>query len=480
MMSMKKKTWSEILLILMIDLILVSFFPTTNAVTNETEWRNITDKPHTFVYQIKLREIEPSEALSEWEYVKDDMLGPISIKVLHFPINVSSISMDLILRSKEGREIYRKDNITFTNTNQEFIDLSAFIRLNESGIWSLEIGFKINPLAPFNQSEIISVWEYSGSKDKLCYSSKLLKIIETGLPAAFSITKRLTVYTVTDYALIRSARASEITAKTNKDLIVWQKGAFSAMIISAIATAFMAFWTFLSIRETKKERKRDSIKQIIAKAIKEGIHQFKYFERNINKIKRGSIDPLPRFIAPLTRSYLRDFRLECPRIFEKIYQFLEDLKNYDQRCDDILSKIRNKLSDEWRKIYGLDTFINELMKEDKINGSIDSFFDEELLSPLAESIALQEYRGDSKYSKKVWDNFKKELLEIRKKEEISKKLTEISDLVEKMEKYLSLSAKLKREKEKLMKKYNIYNYEIEGIEKEHPIQTFSPEGGMIY
>lgn len=361
---MKTTKGNKLLIAFLLFLILNTFYQDcTNAETNEIRWEDVEDKSHSFVFKLELNRSIYTEHLLHDEFVYNDIIGPVRFKVMNFPINVSSISYGIAMISPSRIEVYNIQG-KCTNKSRIFTDLSASIRLNESGVWFRELTFEINPTESYKQDEKVLIYEYIGEHDKLNADSQLRKVTTLGMKGAILIKNGLPVYTLAEYAGIRSARASEEAAieqsknaKANRELVNWQIRATIAMGVTAGATISLAIITVIvtykNIGETRKERKRESMKKLIGWLMDKAILEFKELKDAFKKIEDlGDTIPLPSRLnlSSLKRKGWNDFRREMPNYFNEIQKYLKVKDKYRKKlkeCKDnsVLIKTAEELAD---------------------------------------------------------------------------------------------------------------------------------------
>jgi len=465
-------------------------YPSCSGEKNIVNWENVQDKNHSFVFELEVNHSLPSlviENLSDYEFLYNEKIAPIRFSILHFPSNVTSITVGLEIISPTGRIVYA-NQWECQNKSRVFIDCTDAILLNESGIWQREWSFRAKS---GEYDRFIEVYENIDEKDKLADESKIKYL---GYGSAFEIRDRWFVYTLSEYtALIiaranrEAAKASEESAKANKDALSLQKNAIDITSIAAIATAVMAVATAVMARYTKKsaeesakmakytkqaneelqkEIKKPGIIKMIAFAINPSILEFTKLKEAVEEIKEGHISDLPNTLkaSDLDISYWKDFRKEFKILFEKIQKYLEDKEKYTERLENTIMKIKEILEIKKETIEGLEDFLEEMTVKYNYHLGVDAFFDSISIS-LARDILYLEYAGINYHSKKVFEKFKEEWLKIREEEPVKEEIVTLIEMGGKFNNYVKLIDELREERNELMEDYKLQYTDIEVCEQ---------------
>jgi len=373
-----------------------------------------------------------SESITHIQIYLLDSTSKISLEELIFvsptgykkPLSLTDISEKSVVL---GAKLYQVNNV----------DAFHPLTFNETGIWRVNI--ELNKTA--------HLFEYDGPLLDFNDRSKVM-------PLNYG-AKGLEVLTSSAVQQLRSAKASE-------RLLSWQVRATIVMIFTAIATASMAGFTLWNIEERRKEDKREGIKQMIVRAImKEGIPQFRALKEDLDAIIGGYVTK-PRYMLSSLRSdsYWKDFRQTNPETFDRICNFSKAVATYTKNWEECKSEIMEELKARRAKVPGLDKFLEDYVRKENISSSYVEFF-EKILPLIATCILDQKCEAMNKYAKYIFEKFKKEFLEIRKKDYINAKIENLIQLAKEMRKYVELGKKLEKIKEKQIKKYNITHWEID-------------------
>lgn len=445
-----------------------------NAETNEIRWEDVEDKSHSFVFKLELNSSIYTEHLLRNEFVYDDLISKVRLKVMNFPTNVSSISSIIEMISPSRIKVFNTQVELKDKT--DYAHLDPRIRLNESGVWFRKLTFEINPVESYEENEVMVIYEYIDEQDKLIGDSQLIKITTLGMNGTVSIENGLPVYTLAEYAGIRSARASEEAAieqsknaKANEELLKWEKRATIFMGVTAGATIFLAIITvvvtYKNIGETRKERKRESIKKLIGWLMDKAILEFKELRDALKKIEGGYIIPLPNrlYLSSLQVTHWNGFRREMPNYFNEIQKYLKMKDKYMKKLKECKDKIEDAIKIKKEGIKSLNPFLKRLVTEKQIQMGPELYFEKKIIKFLAESILHQEGRGGA-YSQKVFEEFEDEWLKIRKENtSISENISALIKIAKGLEDYICLGPELETERDKLMEKYDINDIEIPTI-----------------
>ncbi len=478
MMKIRSKV---LLIVFLIFLILSTFHQNyTSAKVDEVRWGDIEDKENAFVFKVELISFRDKEYLLADEFLLNERICGLHFKILNFPANVSSISFTIILKNQSEIKVYDYKNEATKNTSFN-ITIGPNVKLNESGLWFLELIFTIYATESISSPDS-SVGVYRGENDELNKDSDIRKVGAWPLDSSFSLPPiEISVYTMGEYAQIRAARAAEEaafqqskSAKASEKLLSWQRIAVTITFIAAIATALMAIYTKKLAKYTKqaneefqKERKKPGIMAMIAFAINPSISEFKKLKEVVEKIKEGYISDLPSAlkVSDLDKSYWKDFRKDFKNLFKKVQKYLEDREKYTERLEKTITKIKEILKIKKETIEGLEDFLEEMTVKYKCKFGAGAFFNS-IASSLAKDILYQEYAGTNYYSKKVFEKFKEEWLKIREEEPIREEIVTLIEMGDKFDNYIKLIDELEEERNKLMKDYDIKYTDIKLYEQE--------------
>lgn len=258
---LRKNLLLTVVIIFLISSIFYSKY--TSADENEIRWADVKDRSCAFVFKLELVPSLITDYLQQYEFVQEDQISPIRLRVLHFPDNVTSVSINVTIISPTGYTVYH-NRFEFKKT-ANWTDYNSFT-LNESGVWSRKLSFKGTPT---DQANNVWVYEYIDEKNKLTNESELKKLGTLPL----GIRRIFRVYTLSQYAAIITSRANVEVARLQHEsvnisekLLNEQKNAADAMWWTAIGTISLAIATVVGVLVSRFYRK-DTIK------IKRDVHK---------------------------------------------------------------------------------------------------------------------------------------------------------------------------------------------------------------
>jgi len=288
------------------------------------------------------------------------------------------------------------------------------LTFNEEGTWIVELQSNISNIM-FFESDILTLNFDNNSKITDLHGR--LKGIEVIPP---SVTQ-----------LIRSANANEDLVKS-----------------------------YRSVQYSKREKRRESIKNIILRVIEKGIDEFKNLDHQIQRIKQGELVGLPKYIyLSDTHSILNgaawgDFAREDEELFKNIEKYLEKKAEYLKTRNNCRELIKEHLA----KNDALMDEITATLNQQKGDTSTSK---QKILGEIADSILEKSGRGS--YGKKFYEKFEDKFLKIRDEENIGRKIAALVTIAKELEEYKRLEKDLRKNKSKLQKKYCISNSELDEL-----------------
>ncbi|MEM1513763.1 MAG: hypothetical protein QXE46_02415 [Candidatus Thermoplasmatota archaeon] len=455
------------LYLLLSFLILITF---SFSVSSEyLTWKNVKEFSlqhgyEALVVNYYIQSAHKSDVLDKNQFECTDYLTSIWIYLLDFTSEVSLEKLIITSPSNKVEEFFLKEEKPNLNIKKSYVATTLYyspFSLNEEGIWKIQI----------ETNKTASIYEYDGPIYEFNEKSEVkpIKTIEVLSPSAVQ--------------QLRNAKASE-------KLLEWQKRATFGILFSAIFTAGMAFFTAWmakatrqTILETKKERKREAMKRVVACVIREEARPlFESRLENILKeitekkiIEEIGEEPKILFSSPSEPCW-KDFKREYPKLFEKIWNTIEKIKDYQTKQRESREKVEEILKE---KIKGLSQFPPSQPFEDWFeerysyleewilhNGNYS--WDEWIRKPFSSLSGSLGWRPVppkiDEFTEKLTLEHGKELLKIREEEPLNSMINELVKIAEEIGKnFSSVREEIKNAEEKIMREYDITDYELENI-----------------
>lgn len=465
-----KKVASTIFLILFIVIIIC---PISGAKWFEESFSNVKTKMHNFiVFNFEIISPLNYNFLSGDEFVTSADVEKYVLSIQYIPDNVTLSYVNLTLKSPNNEYYYFQIKNTQWISNDSnralvfYVPLGKFpLKFNESGAWYLTFYFKTN--------SNVWIWESMNGPFKLNENSRIRTVYTYGDYNYYK--KGITVYTVNELASLRAAIAAENTANQYSNSLI-------ILLITAIAATFTAVFSLYSVNETLKGKRIESVKHMIQGALVPAIREFKEFEESLLKINDGKIINLPKHLESsiIETSQWKDFEIEFGRRpgRKKVKQYLEKKDIYKKLKQEIKDEIIRNIGIKRKQIPNFYQFLTNLKKKYNISKTPIVFFNEDIINGLAKSI-LHKEANDSDYTKELFNEYNEDWISIRDEVSVSEKMTAILEHINNM-KYRRVAKTLEQEKDAIMAKYNLRNWELEEhvrklMHEEFVQPTFSQE-----
>lgn len=294
--------------------------------------------------------------------------------------------------------------------------------------------------------------------------------------------------------------------KTSENLLFWQQVGIVITLLAFGATAFMVWYTRKSVRiaqrsvqqteeeikltrqsvdltersieqtertieESLKEKRRDTS---IIPMIVDGIDNFAEIEFNwlngfITDLKQKRIVASSSRLNSdeLTDAVWRDFRREDPDIYTRLEEYVKLKDNYSITHNKLIKAI-DKALDNFRKQQSkFDKEMQIIIKKRYPSESLEEFYSDRVKPKFKNAIRCNENNISHSEICPLFNKFSTPLSKIRRKGNVKNLLDELLGHVKQFENYANLKEIFCDKKEELMRKYNLYDGDLEVYYQKH-------------